>query len=89
MKKAKKYIKRNIPVEAMQYTGENREELIGFTDGRIFFIEKNGKKRLVLHLFGQEITVASGYYLVKGAGDMIYPMPQDMFEEIYVEVEND
>lgn len=89
MKKAKKYIKRPIPVEAMQYTGENREELIDFTDGRIFFIEKNGKKRLVLHLFEQEITVTSGYYLVKGIEDMIYPMPQDIFEEIYVEVEDD
>ena len=87
--RAKYYIKKPIPIRAMQYTGDNKEEIFNFTRGQVFFVDRNGRTDLVIHTLEGDMIAVPGYYIVMGLHDEPYPVRQDIFEETYEEVAHD
>lgn len=85
----KKYVKRPIAIEALQYTGDNRQELLDFTQGKAIFIDKNGRTELVIHTLEGDMTAALGCYIIRGPKGEFYPIYQLIFEETYEEVVDD
>lgn len=79
----KKYVKKPIPVEAVQFTGDNLEELQEFAgndvymqDGYVFVHTIEGDMKMVNQ---------TGDYLVKGIRGEFYFCEKAIFEESYEE----
>lgn len=89
MKNIKKYVKRPIAIEALQYTGSNRQELLDFTEGKAIFVDKNGRIELIIHTLEGDMTAIPGCYIVRGPKGEYYPVQQTIFEETYEEVAHD
>lgn len=82
----KTYVKKPIPIHALQYTGENREEIYEFTKGQAIFRDINGVKELVIHTLEGDMVASSGSYIAIGPRGEVYPIRQDIFEETYEEI---
>lgn len=89
MKQIKKYIKKPIPIQALQYNGVNREDIFKFTNGQTIFKDINGIKELVIHTLEGDMIAVPGSYIVMGPRGEAYPVRQDIFEETYEEVSDD
>lgn len=74
-----KYIKKPVEVEAVQWNGENAEEVLEFTNRTAEF--KNGEMK-ILTLEGT-MTVSVGDYIIKGVKGEVYPCKPDIFEATY------
>lgn len=85
----KYYIKKPIPIRAVQYTGDNREEIFIFTNGQAMFRDNNGKKELVIHTLEGDMAATPGCYIVMGPYGEPYPVQEDIFEETYEEITHD
>lgn len=81
---AKKYRKKPVEVEAVQYDGENGREIGHFagldasTAGR--------EKALVIHTPEGNMRVSVGDYVIRGVQGEHYPCKPDIFEQTYEEV---
>jgi len=86
-KMVKKYVKKPIPVEAIQWTGDNFDELEDFAGNNIWVDEG--------HLFVMTLEGAfksknkTGDYLIKGIRGEFYICEKDIFEETYEEVKEE
>ena len=78
----KKYVKKPIPVEAIQITRENLNAIYKFVDnsGRIISEDK-----VIIHTLEGSIAAHFGDYIIKGVKSEFYPCRKDIFEETYVE----
>lgn len=85
MNNVKKYVKKPIPIQALQYTGNNRQEMLEFTGGKAMFADRNGQMELVIHTLEGDMTAVPGCYIVRGPRAEFYPVQQDIFEETYEE----
>ena len=81
----KKYVKKLIPIEAVQYTGDNFDELQEFAgddvyiqDGYVFVHTIEGDIKMVNKI---------GDYLIKGVRGEFYFCEKGIFEESYEEYE--
>lgn len=78
-----KYIKKPIPIEAIQWTGKNIDEIKKFTNQDVYI--KNG--HLVLNTL--EGTFVSknkiGDWVIKGIKGEFYICEKTIFEESYIE----
>lgn len=81
----RKYVKRPIPIEAIQWTGDNFDELEDFAgsnvwveDGYLFVMTLEGA-------FKSKNKV--GDYLIKGIKGEFYICEKKIFEESYMTVE--
>ena len=81
----KKYVKKLIPIEAVQYTGNNFDELQEFAgndvylqDGYVFVHTIEGEMKMVNK---------TGDYLIKGIHGEFYFCEKAIFEESYEEYE--
>ena len=81
----KKYVKKLIPIEAVQYTGYNFDELQEFAgddvyiqDGYVFVHTIEGDMKMVNKI---------GDYLIKGVRGEFYFCEKGIFEESYEEYE--
>ncbi len=81
----KKYVKKRIPIEAIQWTGSNFEELQAFAGSDLYM--QNG--RLYIHTLEGDMAAANpiGDYLVKGIKGEFYFCEKAIFEESYEEYE--
>ena len=79
------YVKKPIPVRAIQYTGNNREEVIEFTCGQAICKDMNGMKELVIHTLEGDMIAVPGSYIACGPKGEFYPIRGDIFEETYEE----
>jgi len=94
MKKVKKYRKRPIPVEAIQYRDDTIEDIFEFTDGKAFADVhefEDGRVTVsteVLRIITLEgiLYAMKGGYVAKGIDGEIYPIKQDIFERTYEEI---
>lgn len=82
----KKYVKKPIPIEAVQYDGSNFKELydfagndIYFQDGYVFVHTLEGDMRM---------TNKTGDYLIKGVKGEFYFCEKNIFEETYQEIKD-
>ena len=90
----KKYRKKPVVVEVIQYTGENDDEIIEFVgEGNIGY-QNNliyGNPVSVLHIKTLEgyMMVSCDDYVIKGIQGEFYPCKPDIFKQTYEEVIDD
>lgn len=77
----KKYVKKPIPIEAIQYNGENFDELQAFAGNNIYKNEEG----IFIHTLEGELKMVNmaGYYLIKGVRGEFYFCEKAIFEETY------
>lgn len=75
---ARKYRRKPIIVEAIQYTGDNKTEIMEFTHGEAHPL--NEFEKLMVLRVGR---VKAGDWIVKHNFDMIFSIPDDTFEDNY------
>lgn len=80
----KKYVKKPIPIEAVQYTGYNFDELLDFAGNDIYTADGN----VYIHTLEGDMKMVNktGDYLIKGIRGEFYFCEKQIFEETYQEV---
>ena len=83
---AKQYIKKPIPIEAVQYNGSNYKELYDFA-GNDVYLEDGW---IYVHTLEGDMRMKNkcGDYLVKGVHGEFYFCEKSIFEETYEEVDS-
>ncbi len=74
-----RYIKRPVEVEAVQWTGENAEEILGFTN----HYAKVSENTVEIPTLEGTMTAKIGDYIIKGVCDEFYPCKPHIFESTY------
>ena len=82
---AKKYRKKPVVVEAIQWTGKNLDDVIKFN------VNGQWKKGEDLKIFTLEGVMKAniGDYIIKGVKGEFYPCKPDIFEKTYEEVKTE
>ena len=82
---AKKYVKKPIPIEAVQWTGGNRAEILNFCNQSCF--EYNNELcHLYIKTLEGNMSANPGDFIIKGVRGEFYPCAKDIFEETYEEI---
>lgn len=77
-----KYRKKPIIVEAIQYTDDNLEDILSFTEGFAYFVDSICKL-LIKTSEGAVVVAEKGDYIVKNSYGEFYSCEPDTFEETY------
>ena len=80
-----KYIKKPVIIEAVQWTGDNREEMEAFIPNALI-VKKNKDGELGIGTLEGVMTASKGDFIIKGVHGEYYPCKPDIFEETYEEV---
>ncbi len=78
----KKYRKKPVEVEAVQWTGFNIKEIAIFTEGKIAINEDN---EIYIYTLEGVHLASIGDYIIKGIKGEFYPCKPDIFEQTYEE----
>ena len=86
----KKYRKKPVMIEAVQWTGANWNEVCDFLG-----VPKNGRGRMQgdemlvdIETLEGTMTARQGDFIIKGIKDEFYPCKPDIFEQTYEECSN-
>lgn len=80
-----KYRKIGLPIEALQYTGDNLDEILfKFPD---LIIPVMATKDLMIDTFAGHELCNPGDYIIKTIADRFYPCQKEFFERHYQLVE--
>lgn len=79
----KRYKKKPVVIEAIQYTRKNTEECVKFCGKDFICFDEN--EILIKTLEGQHRALL-GDYIIKGVKGEVYPCKPDIFEMTYEEV---
>lgn len=77
----KKYVKKPIVIEAIQYTGENTEDVVNFITDRHCTILND--KRILINTLEGNIEASPNDYIIKGVKGEFYPCKPDIFKSTY------
>ena len=80
----KKYVKKPIVVEAIQWTGYNIAEVKNFAEGHIGTYSNSS--RIAVSTPEGRLFAYSGYYIIKGINGEFYPCKPDVFKKTYEEI---
>ena len=80
----KKYCKKLIVIEAVQWKGDNYEEIYNFTRGNCYFPTNSGN--LIIKTVEGNMIAKKESYIIKTRSGNFYPCRKEIFEEIYEEV---
>lgn len=83
----KAYIKKPLSVQAVQWTGDNTNEIIDFggtVNGRNT-ISDIGEFYLVIRTLEGDMKISIGDYVIRGTSGEYYPCKPDIFERLYEE----
>ena len=77
-----KYMKKLIIVDAVQWTGNNMEEIKSFLDenGGVYTINNNS---FIINTLEGNMLASLGDYIIKGIHGEFYPCKPDIFKETY------
>ena len=78
----KKYRKKPVVIEAIQYNGDNYNEISNFTGNKSLLGLKQSNEIIISTLEGNMI-VSIGDYIIKGIKGEFYPCKPDIFEQTY------
>lgn len=80
----KRYRKKPVVIEAVQWTGDNIDELFKLEDFKLNYTLING----ILGVYSLEgvMWASVGDYIIKGVRGEFYPCKPDIFKETYEEV---
>lgn len=80
----KKYVKKPVEIEALQYDGRNYDEVFLFTNGASSY--ESIENRLTIPTLEGKMLVSVGDYVIKGVRGEFYPCKEEIFRETYEEV---
>lgn len=81
-----KYRKKPVIIEAVQWTGENAKEIIGFCDAFAFF--NKGELFLKTPENKENLFEATkGDFIIKGISGEVYACKPDIFEKTYDKID--
>ena len=75
------YRKKPVVIEAIQWTGDNSEQIINFLGDALRGPMRNGA--IEIYTLEGIISVSVGSYVIKGVRGEFYPCRGDIFEETY------
>jgi len=84
-----RFRKKPIEIEALQYDGQNYDEVLGWIDGgeaRFTPATGDGSGALVIATLEGEMTVSPGDFVIKGVQGEFYPCKPDIFAATYDEI---
>lgn len=87
----RKYKKKPVIIEAIQWTGKNLSEINNFM-GRIaksmvkYEIVENKETLLMINTLEGNMKASTGDYIIKGVNGEFYPCKPDIFDKTYEEV---
>ena len=81
----KKYVKKPIVVEAVQYNGNNVQEILNFCGGTVVVGMLN---EITIKTLEGPLHVSDGDFIIKGVEGEFYPCKPDIFEKTYDVVED-
>lgn len=76
-----KYMKKPVVIEALQWTGDNIDELAEFM-GELFLVVGQDEK-IRIHTLEGPIWANLGDYIIRGVQDEYYPCKPDIFALTY------
>ena len=82
----KKYRKKPIVIEAVQWTGDNWDEIYHFTKGCLAYEYPASDSKLSIGTLEGRITASKNDWIIKGVASEFYPCKSDIFEATYEEV---
>ena len=89
MSKAKKYTKKPVTIEAIQYTGDNIVDIWeAFGAGDIYGPTFDDQNAYISTLEGR-MKCSPGDFIVKGVAGEFYPCKPDIFEQTYEEAQGE
>lgn len=80
----KKYVKKPIVIEAVQYTGKNQSEVADFASHQV--CGAFGSDCLFINTLEGQMRADVGDYIIKGIKGEFYPCKPDIFEASYEEI---
>jgi hypothetical protein len=84
----KYYVKKPIPIQALQWTGDNIKEMFEFTKD-IYIVTPVNSKDSIPDLYVKtkegEMHANVGDYIIKGVFGEFYPCAQNIFKDTYRE----
>jgi len=78
---ANKYRKKPVEVEAVQYTGDNFQDLAEFV-GKDLVVGVSG---IYIRTLEGDMLISIGDYVIRGVNGEFYPCKPDIFEKTYEE----
>lgn len=85
-----KYRKKPVVIEALQWTGDNEQDIHSFVEKDYFFKEfdrATNTKVLVIRTLEGDHIASVGDYIIKGVKGEFYPCKPDIFQETYEKVD--
>jgi len=82
----KKYRKKPVVIEAIQWNEDNFDELFEFCGENCFFNKNRTNKLLFIKTLEGNHLASVGDYIIKGVKGELYPCKPDIFEKTYDEV---
>ena len=79
-----RYRKKPVEIEAVQWTGENLEEIEEFAKGALVH---RGPANIASSTLEGLMRASKGDYIIKGIAGEFYPCKPDIFKATYEEVE--
>ena len=79
-----KYIKKPIPIEAIQWDGNNREEILDFMSNNCPIFSYNDE--IIINTLEGKMKAPIGSYIIKGVDGEFYPCRKEIFESSYSRV---
>jgi len=83
-----KYKKKPVVIEALQWNGQNSQEILALASGTDRGISLD-KGCLIIGTLEGSMKANVGDYIIKGIKGEIYPCRLDIFNETYEEVKQD
>ena len=81
-----KYRKKPVVIEAIQFSRNNFDEVIDFTEGKAYiYTEKRpgGVSHCLIETLEGDMTATKGDYIIRGVNGEFYPCKPDIFEKTY------
>ena len=82
-----KFRKKPVVIEAVQWTGNNREEMEKFIPNTIL-AKKNAEEELAIGTLEGVMTASKNDWIIKGIHGEYYPCKPDIFEKTYEPVDD-
>lgn len=84
--KVQLYRKKPVVIRALQFTGDNFEDILDFTRGIAY--DSNGSTCMIPTLEGKHIAT-KGDYIIEGVHGEFYPCKPDIFHKTYEKEEKE
>jgi hypothetical protein len=79
-----RYRKRPVKVDAVEWTGENAQEVAAFVGGQAELLEWGlGKGKWIIFTLEGKMEASPGDYIVRGIKGEYYPVKPDIFKQTY------